>query len=404
MEAGNFPTLWVTTLAALSLSFALLAIFLRRGRNWMVAAAATGVALGIAEAAAWQWTVAQVVTPSSILPHEPPVPGGIKLHPAILPSADRQPARRGRRPRLVFLGDSFTEGLGVPSHLTFASLVGEELDAESVNHGVTGSGTREQALVWRHYSRTWAPDAVVWTFVLNDFLPQIPLGPDYLMRYEPGAAYGSYLLGMVRLAVAKRVVQARIISGYQESLDPALNPEWFATLEGALKEAHAEVARGGGRLLFVIFPLMWDFQNYPFAIGHRHIAAAAARAGAEVVDLLPDFRNQNASQLWVSRFDHHPNHRGHAVAAQRIAQVLRSRPLLTLTEPRPSPKPAQWLAAARTVHEREGKSLEGLRVAMTLAAAAARLAELEGAEDGLIEEAVSFARRCQQETYDRWRS
>jgi acyl-CoA thioesterase I len=56
--------------------------------------------------------------------------------------AERAPASRAR-PRIVFLGDSLTAGLGLPADQSFPSLVGKKLetlglDYEVVNAGVSG--------------------------------------------------------------------------------------------------------------------------------------------------------------------------------------------------------------------------------------------------------------------------
>jgi acyl-CoA thioesterase-1 len=56
------------------------------------------------------------------------------------------PATRSSRPRIVFLGDSLTAGLGIEAEQAFPALVGELLEAEGrpvdvVNAGVSGDTT-----------------------------------------------------------------------------------------------------------------------------------------------------------------------------------------------------------------------------------------------------------------------
>lgn len=374
------------------------------GRAPLLSAAALLAALAVAEVGASAWLAGGTAVPSPDTKDEWRPPDGIVVPPTILPAPGRLPGLRDGRPRAVFVGDSFTEGLGVRAVDTFPARLGRALDIQALNHGVTGSDTGEQRLLWRHYGRTWAPDLVVWTFVLNDFSPQIPVGPDYLMRYEPAPLLGSSLLGMTRLVLARRAAHTATVEGYRRSLDPALDPGAFAALEDTLREVDAELTARGGRVIFVIFPLMWDLREYPFRAAHQHVAAAAARAGVEVVDLLPAFAGERAADLWASAFDHHPNARGHAIAAERLATALRDGPLAAADPLPASATPESWLRAAEAVHAAGGNALGDARVAILLAVAAARLAELDGASDGgLAPRGLDLARRYQRALEERWR-
>lgn len=370
----------------------------RTDSGFLVAVAATLAGLALAEAGAWLWFTNQAVEPPrSFGVSDPPTFSRI-VEPAVLPVAPRLPGIRQARPRALFIGDSFTAGLGVPIVANFATLVGRATNVEVINHGLTGTDTQDQALLWHYYSSTWEPDVVVWVFVLNDLMPHIPWGgPDYLMTWDPGPVSGSYLLGLVQWVGVRRAVQAGTIEAYRNSLDPATNPKGFAHLESTLAEVYAAVSARGGRLVFVIFPLMWELERYPFSAEHDQVAAAAKHAGAEVIDLLPAFRNEQAPDLWVSKFDHHPNQRGHAIAARSLAELLRSRPLTAAPARGPAPTPAQWLSDARALGVPTGPNISGLRVALTLAAAAGVLAASEGGDENtaISEEAWSFARDCE---------
>ena len=55
---------------------------------------------------------------------------------------------RGDRPRIIFLGDSFTAGFGVDNDDRFADRAGELLGAEVYNAGITGTGTDQQVLAY----------------------------------------------------------------------------------------------------------------------------------------------------------------------------------------------------------------------------------------------------------------
>jgi hypothetical protein len=117
-----------------------------------------------------------------------------------------------------------------------------------------------------------------------------------------------------------------------------------------------------------------------------------------VVDLLPAFRGRSAADLWVSEQDYHPNAVAHAIAARPLIEGLRAGSLAAVP-PRRFPHPqVGWLNDARTLLATQGTTLEGARVATTLATSAALLAEVEAGDTNgsFYREALAFALECQQ--------
>ncbi len=78
-------------------------------------------------------------------------------------------------PRIVFLGDSFTYGIGVDGNDTFSALIekklrGKNKNVQTINAGVGGYGTEQEFLLLQSHVDTFQPDAVVLGFFLgNDF-------------------------------------------------------------------------------------------------------------------------------------------------------------------------------------------------------------------------------------------
>src|SRR5262245_51667514 len=68
---------------------------------------------------------------------------------------------RSGRPRIVFLGDSFTAGDGCDNHQRFPELTGESLGAEVYNYAVSGTGTDQQLLIYEKFARHAAADLIV---------------------------------------------------------------------------------------------------------------------------------------------------------------------------------------------------------------------------------------------------
>jgi carbamoyltransferase len=69
---------------------------------------------------------------------------------------------RNGRPRVLFLGDSYTAGDGCDNGERFPEHVGEELDVEVYNYGLSGSGTDQQLLVFEHFARGIDADLIIW--------------------------------------------------------------------------------------------------------------------------------------------------------------------------------------------------------------------------------------------------
>ena len=69
--------------------------------------------------------------------------------------------KRSASPRILFFGDSVTAGDGCDNNRRFAELVGDALDAEIYNYGLSGSGTDQQLLIYEHFARDVEADLIV---------------------------------------------------------------------------------------------------------------------------------------------------------------------------------------------------------------------------------------------------
>jgi carbamoyltransferase len=66
------------------------------------------------------------------------------------------------RPRILFFGDSQTAGDGCNNDERFAEQLGQELDVEVYNYGLSGSGTDQQLLVFENFASEIKADLIVW--------------------------------------------------------------------------------------------------------------------------------------------------------------------------------------------------------------------------------------------------
>src|SRR5579863_617992 len=68
---------------------------------------------------------------------------------------------RSSRPRILFLGDSFTAGDGCDNAQRFPELIGAALDAEVYNFAVSGTGTDQQLLIYEKFASDVPADLIV---------------------------------------------------------------------------------------------------------------------------------------------------------------------------------------------------------------------------------------------------
>lgn len=68
---------------------------------------------------------------------------------------------KSERPRILFFGDSYTAGDQCENHERFSERVGELLDAEVYNFGLSGSGTDQHVLIQEHFAKDIEADLIV---------------------------------------------------------------------------------------------------------------------------------------------------------------------------------------------------------------------------------------------------
>jgi hypothetical protein len=250
--------------------------------------------------------------------------------------------------RIVFLGDSFTFGEGVRREDTYpertAAILNQRADPgaeriQSLNLGVGGYDTTQAWHLFEQTGLALSPDAVVLGYVLNDAEPPLyeldleagVLRPRPRATSPGGIAATPPERGLYRLRIARLVWQvwemrarARRLVEHTRRLYAPDGAGWQESRR-AIEALAARCREHGLPLTVLIFPLLFQLDDYPFDAVHERVGAAASRAGAAVVDLLPQLRGRDAAALWVHPTDPHPNERVHALAAQVLADHLERR-------------------------------------------------------------------------------
>ncbi|MBT6095734.1 MAG: hypothetical protein HOH04_12695 [Rhodospirillaceae bacterium] len=101
---------------------------------------------------------------------------------------DRKRIRKGKTPRVVMLGDAFTEGYGVARAERTSDILEAETKAEHLNFGTSGHfGATQSWLLYKHLAKGFDHDVVIFNLVPdNDFINDDPQYADaYRSQYRP---------------------------------------------------------------------------------------------------------------------------------------------------------------------------------------------------------------------------
>jgi hypothetical protein len=228
--------------------------------------------------------------------------------------------------RVLCVGDSFTFGEGVHEQDTWPHRLGRLLGGgtQVLNAGVQGYDFDHEALFLLLHGRRLRPDVVVIAFFMNDVMPfgetvehhaLLTESPEELSRF-------ARLSALWRLLERRRVA-ARQTRRYLEDLRASFAGERWREARRRIGTLREMADHDGFRIVAMIFPILYDFDDYPLERERAEARGAFEQAGIEVVDLLDSYRSHPAADLWAHPVDPHPNELAHGIAAQQLARLLR---------------------------------------------------------------------------------
>jgi lysophospholipase L1-like esterase len=244
-------------------------------------------------------------------------------------------------PRVLVLGDSFTEGQGVREAHTFPRRLEQQLRAEGTPVEVVNCGQRGRDFpeIFADFQRhqALAPDLVLYAMVLNDAVqsPAFRARQTFLNDWildrrrmlgddDPGGL--SFWQSRLSLFLADRLETYRVgqaTTRWYLDMYGADNREgWDATV-AFLRAMDAATRARGGRFLVALLPLLVGIEGrYPFAAPAAEIRRACEANGVAFHDVLPAVQGRTSASLWVHDVDHHPNAAAHALFARDLAPVV----------------------------------------------------------------------------------
>jgi len=247
-------------------------------------------------------------------------------------NVDYFPTKQDQRQRIIFLGDSFTAGYGVPdvedrflNRLRRAH--GNQWEVQFLGENGSDLGAhllRAQKAVLMSY------DADLFVLVhcpndINDILPEWHAMHAHIHRHAKDRDF------FVEHSYAANTFYFRWIA----ARDPAVTP-YFDVVRDAyfgpawerqqqrLASLAATCRTRGARFAVVLFPFLHDLDDPKSAEIQERMVLFWQSLGVPVLDLLPLLQAHKDETLVVNRYDAHPNERAHELAAEAIGKFLES--------------------------------------------------------------------------------
>ncbi len=245
--------------------------------------------------------------------------------------------------RVVVIGDSFTEGMGVKEEDAYPRVLHRLLNtgAEAGRWEVFNCGRRgyDFPALYDLFGTVlgFEPDVVIYGMVLND--------PLRTPAFEARQAYrNDWILDRGRMSRdddrRRRPWDLRLSAFVRDRIDSYRvgrdTTRWYRDMYGApnqegwertqilLREMNERAQARGGRFLIASWPLLVGLEGrYPFADVSEAVARFCLSAGIPRHDLLGALYGHSDDSLWVHPVDHHPNEIAHRLAAESLVAPIR---------------------------------------------------------------------------------
>jgi lysophospholipase L1-like esterase len=239
--------------------------------------------------------------------------------------------------RVVFVGDSFTEGMGVQEGATAVKLVEKRLQREG--HAIEAWNLGVRAYDFPDLERVFdialelEPDVVILDMVLNDgarseeLEKRWPRANDWIMVRQAQPSWlerHSYFAAFA----ARRYEDLRVgqdTAAWYRALYSDQNRDGWMQTRASLQRMRAACKERGIAFGVALWPLLVGLEagaSYPFEAAHAQIRTGVERAGIPFLDLLPALRGQDSASLWVHPSDLHPNERAQALVSPVLADFV----------------------------------------------------------------------------------
>jgi lysophospholipase L1-like esterase len=234
---------------------------------------------------------------------------------------------------IMGVGDSFTFGQGVKYKDLYLSrlqrlLEDSDYNISVKNLGLPGGDLKSVLQVYAYFSHRIDPSLVVYGFVLNDFgVPGLKkdMGFEFIDFNSPKYRYNplrniSRIYNFICYLIDRKRLHDITLKAYLDAFKGKNAENKFLRL----KKLNYDIKQKGDKLIIVLFPLLYDFDNYPFRKIHNKISAFCEKEDILLLDLFPAYSRYKAEELWVNPRDHHPNEIAHKITAEELYAFIES--------------------------------------------------------------------------------
>ncbi|MGI8586237.1 MAG: SGNH/GDSL hydrolase family protein [Chloroflexia bacterium] len=284
--------------------------------------------------------------------------------------------------RVLCIGDSFAFGMGVNAaqafpHLLNGAKAADGTSVESINAGVFGYGTDNEAAWLKTYGWALQPKIVLVAFFVGNDVKDVMLGMDkttvdaegrlvatdkskQAMAGDPGEATAPAKGGGIKawleqnshayiflrnlyykvFSPAVKVQKPTVFdaaSFYLKAEPPDIAAGWSKTT-ALLDSMRADARAHGAQIVVVAIPTReqvhdnyWQEMKAQFGLSddalqrdlpQQKLAAWSAQSGTPLIGLLPSFQAAGKDKLLYFRTDRHWNADGHVLAAEQIRAAM----------------------------------------------------------------------------------
>lgn len=234
--------------------------------------------------------------------------------------------------RIAMVGDSLTEGWGVPVESTFSKRIERLYEqagakAEVVNLGVGNWNTVQEVQYFLTKGYKYSPDIVVLNYFVNDAepTPERRRPPSMLLQYCYSCVF---LKGRLDTVMRQFTPQQDWAAFYLGLYEGGKSKGWLDAKD-AIKRLADYCKQHKIKLLIAHLPELHDVQNYRFGSVTELVRQAAQENNTPFVDLLPNLQFQASSDLWVTPPDPHPNAFANELIAAGLFSALQKLALQT---------------------------------------------------------------------------
>lgn len=267
--------------------------------------------------------------------------------------------------RILFLGDSFTAGYGIPKDKRFTNVLMDRLPFgyEILNMGIWGYSTDQELLVLKEKGLKYNPDILIVVMFIDDIhnnnllsvhdglylKPKFSVNRNGLLKlvnspvpnnHSKSALFNFALTRFYKLRDRINMGKEFIERGWYSVFDKLyLNQGKYDLSFNLLKELKKESQENQIKFMLVLVPIraqLYESQllsakrslfgipleRFDLSLPQKVLAEFCKKEGIPVLDLLPAFKRQEKANNFYFQHDLHWNEDGHSYAAEQILNFL----------------------------------------------------------------------------------